>query len=294
MVANLVGGVLSFLPNLLGADSSYNSSEQYANSRALQQLDYNNTVKLMSLQNKYYRENYDINDKMYRDNLLFNNDIYKDNYKYLNLNGYSLMRQGLINAGYNPLLAVNASPVNGQLASTSYGNSYAPDMQANTSSSISSSRGHTDARSIGLQRMNDAQLRNTDANTALQVSQAQTEAFRQSNIASNTRLQNAESVLKSKEASWYDKKIASEILSNSQQANLFDSQSNAIRSKLQLEKDLLNSQVELNKFEKANKTANTVLGAVGVLGGTALGTFAGLKGRFNQAYKRSKVGFHSY
>lgn len=75
--------------------------------------------------------------------------LWRDNTKYLNEEGWKQMRQGLINADYNPLLAIGSSPATGSMPSAvategtnSVGFNMSPsaNMQANTARKISDSQ----------------------------------------------------------------------------------------------------------------------------------------------------------
>lgn len=121
------------------------------------------------------------------------NQYWRDNTAWFNQNGYSLMREGLESAGYNPLLALGREPVSGATVSGSV-------MDERSNASDFSMSGIP----LGT-RAFQAQLRNTNADTALK--NAQTEE----NI-SRSNLEITQEILENKRIPFQDKMIASEAL----------------------------------------------------------------------------------
>ena len=70
---------------------------------------------------------------------------WRDNTEWYNKNGYKFLREGLVNADYNPILAINKDPLNGQMPNaTANQPSISADMasgiQANTAKEMSKSQ----------------------------------------------------------------------------------------------------------------------------------------------------------
>lgn len=114
---------------------------------------------------------------------------WRDNTEWLNLNGWQQMRQGLINAGYNPLLAIGSSP------------SQAPMNTGQADSSISRSAdlvGYGNA--VGSTAFGKATIGNLNASTAQQqansiklLEEALTQENYRNNLDSDTALKNVQS-----------------------------------------------------------------------------------------------------
>lgn len=120
-------------------------------------------------------------------------DLWQRNTEWYNKNGYAYLREGLEKAGYNPLMALGASPLNGATVSGSV-----MDERSNASSFNSS------GIPLGKQAFM-AQMRNVNADTTLK--NAQTEE----NI-SRSNLENTQHILGSKEVPYKDKMLASTLL----------------------------------------------------------------------------------
>lgn len=84
---------------------------------------------------------------MSKELMKFQSDQWRGNTQWYNENGYKYLRQGLINADYNPILAIGAQPLNGAMPTAtateptkSYSYDGAAGMQANTARKISDSQ----------------------------------------------------------------------------------------------------------------------------------------------------------
>lgn len=77
----------------------------------------------------------------------FQSEQWRGNTQWFNENGYKFLRQGLINADYNPILAIGSQPLDGAMPNatateptTSFSYDGAAGMQANTARKISDSQ----------------------------------------------------------------------------------------------------------------------------------------------------------
>ncbi|QXN75184.1 DNA pilot protein [Microvirus mar37] len=107
----------------------------------------------------------------------------KDYTKWMNENGYSQMRTGLENAGYNPILALGASPASGSVG-------------------IANATEGTSAKGVTLNNL--ASIMNTTANTKLQEQQAETEFAKRVNLSADTGLKLADTMYKKGLIKWQD------------------------------------------------------------------------------------------
>lgn len=129
------------------------------------------SAALMALQNKYWKENT----------------------QWYNENGYKFLRTGLESAGYNPILALGASPLNGNM----------PSATADSSTSASIDMASSMQANIAKKQSN-ATISNIEANTA----KTNEEAITQQNIRRNY---DADTDLKMIQAIATDKKMPYEI-----------------------------------------------------------------------------------
>lgn len=116
-------------------------------------------------------------------------------------NYYTNARQSLESAGYNPMLA------------------YMNSIGGGSASAMATDGNEVGQRASAMQnllqnRVLGSQIANTNANTAKQIAEAQTESMRPALIESETRLNIAKEILTSKTASNYEKQLASQILLN--------------------------------------------------------------------------------
>ncbi len=121
-------------------------------------------------------------------------DRWRANTEWFNQNGYTQLRQGLENAGYNPLMALGATPMSGATVSGAV-----MDERSNASSF------NTQGLPLGVQAFK-AQMRNVNADTTLK--NAQTEE----NI-SRSNLETTQNILSDKEIPFKDRMLASTLLS---------------------------------------------------------------------------------
>lgn len=120
-------------------------------------------------------------------------DRWRSNTDWFNNYGYSQMRAGLERAGYNPLMALGATPMSGATVSGAV-----MDERSNASSF------NTSGVPLGVEAFR-AQMRNVNADTTLK--NAQTEE----NI-SRSNLENTQKILSDKEIPFKDRMLASTLL----------------------------------------------------------------------------------
>lgn len=147
----------------------------------------------------------------------YQSDQWRGNTQWFNENGYKFLRQGLINADYNPILAIGASPLSGEMPNAtaqqgteSFGFNATPsaNKQANTAEKIANS-------TISL----------NNANAQKASEEALTQGNYRANLDSQTALNNIETIWKNES--------------------------------MPLQLKMLETQVELNKYMSANYSANT-------------------------------------
>lgn len=134
------------------------------------------------------------------------------------LNQYNWQRQGLQNAGYNPMLAVqNPTGVNTSFS----GLNSAPDL-TNATNIVGN------AVALRQQRVNEAvassQVENQNADTQLKQNQSVTESARYWNVIADSYLKDAQKAFTDTQNFHYPRYIRSEIYKNLKQAELFANQ----------------------------------------------------------------------
>lgn len=121
---------------------------------------------------------------MSKELMRFQSDQWRGNTQWFNENGYKFLRQGLINADYNPILAIGAQPLNGAMPSataTEPTNSFSYDgaagMQANTARKISDSQisvNKATASKLAEEALTQANVRNNlDSQSVLNLLQSE-------------------------------------------------------------------------------------------------------------------------
>lgn len=153
---------------------------------------------------------------------------WRANTTWYNRNGYSLLREGLEKAGYNPLMALGREPLDGATVSGS----------AVTSSEKS--------RAIDLPqsiRQALSVVENTKADTALKF--AQTEE----NI-SRSQLENAQTVLQTKEIPFRDKQLALAVIQQNLQNDLIKSQMSNVNADTTLKR--MSSNLTSSEIKRIN------------------------------------------
>lgn len=143
--------------------------------------------------------------------------LWKDNTEWFNKKGYSMLRQGLIDADYNPLLAIGATPLSGEMPNAtatsgteSFGFNMSPsaNKQANTA-----------------EKMADSQISVNNA----QANKLSEEALSQLNYRNNL---DSQSALNNIQAIWENESLPYRIKA-------------------------LQTEIELHKYMSANYNANT-------------------------------------
>lgn len=129
------------------------------------------------------------NPAMSKDLMRYQSKQWRQNTEWFNKNGYDYLRQGLINADYNPILAIGSSPLNGEMP---------------TATAVDPTRSES-------ANMSATPSANMQANTARKVSESQIEvnkasadkiaeeALTQQNVRDNLDTQSALNLLKSEE-----------------------------------------------------------------------------------------------
>jgi hypothetical protein len=170
---------------------------------------------------------------------------YQKNTQWLNENGYSQLRKGLESANYNPLLAVGATPQQGAM----------PNAVAQRSNSWSFNKAAQDTANVAM-RQSDAQIDNLKANTANTYAQANTEAYKQENLASNTRLQTMQTIAMDKKLPYEIRQLATETMKNEIMAQNIQTQTAYIPYNARTNRISANA----NKHNAENKGYTTSIG----------------------------------
>lgn len=175
---------------------------------------------------------------------------WRSNTQWFNENGYKYLRKGLIDAGYNPLLALNSSPLNGAMPTatatdptSSMSVDNASTMQANTAREMSKSQ-------INL---NQATARKTDE-------EAITQKNVRDNLDADTRYKQAMEIATNSKLPWEIRQIAIDILKTESQIDL--NQANAAESRERTNyygKDAESRRIQANaaEFNAKNKGYTT-------------------------------------
>lgn len=170
-------------------------------------------------------------------------DQWRANTEWYNKNGYSYLKEGLMNAGYNPLMALGASPLNGATVSGA-----AMDERSNASSFNSS------GIPLGKQAYL-SQMRNVNADTALK--NAQTEE----NI-SRSNLENTQKILEDKRIPFQTKQLAIQTIGMELENIMKQTQMQNIKADTQLkgmQTNLTRSQIsEINQNIELLKKNNII------------------------------------
>lgn len=122
-----------------------------------------------------------------KDLMQFQSSQWRGNTKWYNLNGYKYLRQGLIDADYNPILAIGSSPLNGAMP-----NAAATDGTTSISGSASPS---ANVQASTAKKISESQIMVNKA-TANKLAE---EALTQDNIRNNLDSQSALNLLQSEE-----------------------------------------------------------------------------------------------
>lgn len=140
------------------------------------------------------------------------NELSKDYTQWLNTNAYSQQRTGLENAGYNPMLAVGASPMSGNISGGSAGlsSAQASDLSGSVTNAYRAFRLERDKTGAEVNQLK-ASEKATNASVSLIDEQAKTEQYRQKQMEADTALSNINKMLADKQVKWYDKEALMRI-----------------------------------------------------------------------------------
>lgn len=203
--------------------------------------------------------------------MAYQNQLAKDSFKWQNENGYKFMRKGLVDADYNPLLAIGASPIQGQMPNAiasgdSLSMDFASGKQANTAS-----------------RLADAQIGNIQANTAKTAEETLNQSYVRQNLQSNTQLQTAMAIATNEKLPYEIRKLAAEQVELQTRSNL-----NAVNAAY-VPYNAKSTRISANAAKKTAET-NATWTPIGVGSGIAAGLIGYGVGKVKSIFKRP-VGF---
>lgn len=140
--------------------------------------DINDSAKLMALQNWYW----------------------KNNTEWINKEGYKFLREGLVNADYNPILAINKDPMQGAMPNAT---ANAPTMSADMASGIQANV---------AKEMSQSQILSNKATAFKTEQEGITQKNVRDNLDSDTRYKNAMAIATNDKLPYEIRKLGMEIL----------------------------------------------------------------------------------
>lgn len=200
----------------------------------------------------------------------------KLNYDYSLLsarNLHSATREGLENAGYNPMLAVQNGTSGANSSFTSAGQSSAPDYLGGLSNAFE------------FQKLsNETKLADTQSN--LFNEQSKTEDSKRTNLEFQNAMLDVEKHLKDKDLDTYDRRFYSNLYEQMQRAENYRAQANV--AGYNAESARISAEAQKLQSETSSKWTPVGIGAglAAGVGGFALGKIPALK-----YLKKAKVGF---
>lgn len=178
--------------------------------------------------------------QLMRSQNLYQKDFAKWYLNNITKNQYHAERAGLERAGYNPMLAY----MNG---------SSGVPIPSTNASAVSGQESQAGSQGFGafLASMQTAsQIKNTNANTALQLEQSTTETFKQLNLSIDSSLKNIEKQLKEVDLKYSDKEhlLRQQQMLNDMKVSMMNALSNQVSSNAhQVEASVSNKTYKLNK-----------------------------------------------
>lgn len=143
-------------------------------------------------------------------------------------------RKGYVDAGYNPLLALgnNMSGMTPSATMTPTENNLASDVASGVNSAVA-------------MKQADAQIRNVNANSALQAEQAMTEQSKRTNYEFQNAMLDVQKHLADKDLSTYDRRFYSNLYEQFQRAENF--RANSAVSRMNAQTNIMNSVTNRNR-----------------------------------------------
>lgn len=209
----------------------------------------------------------------------FQSDSWRYNTKWYNLNGYDYLRQGLINADYNPILAIGSSPLNGAM----------PNATANEPTTTVSGQwnGAASSQAATAKKISESQIMVNKATASKVAEEALTQANVRSNLDSQALLNMLQSERIQKLLPYDVQKSIAEIAvldstSNLQNINSAYVPYNAISGRITANAAKQNAETNAT-WTPAKIAAGGLAGLIGALG---IGKF----GKFSKSFmKNSKT-----
>lgn len=185
----------------------------------------------------------------------------------------SATREGLVKAGYNPMLAVQNSTSGANSSWTSAGQASAPDYLGALSNAFE------------LQRVKN-ETAQTESTVGLQSEQSKTEQSKRTNLEFQNAMLDVEKHLKQKDLDTYDRRFYSELYEQMQRAENYRAQANV--QSYNAESARISANAQKLQSETSSKWTPVGIGAglAAGIGGFALGKIPALK-----YLKKAKVGF---
>lgn len=161
-------------------------------------------------------------------------------------NAPSASREGFVNAGYNPLLALGSGQSGFSASSSGVGADLTSGLEQGVNSAIA-------------MKQNKAQIDNINADTALKNNQGETEKARRIQMEFQNAMTDVETHLKQKDLSTYEKRFYSNLYEQMQRAenyraNSAVAQMNAETNRMNANTSRLNYRLDKNNSAVTNAT----------------------------------------
>lgn len=212
----------------------------------------------------------------------FQSDQWRSNTEWFNKNGYKYLRDGLIAADYNPILAIGSSPLDGTMP-----NATAVD---GTRSSSFNYDGAATAQASTARKLSDSQIL-VNKNTADKIAE---ETKTQENVRNNLDSQSLLNLLQSEEIRrllpFKERKLLADILVADSTARLNNTTAEYIPQDSESKRIVANANSKNAETNAQWTPAKVVAGALGGLSGYALGKF----GKFKKLGGVKKLGKNGY
>lgn len=148
----------------------------------------------------------------------------------------SASREGFVNAGYNPLLALGASNTGFSASSNGIGADFSTGISNGVSSALQASQ-------------NSATVKNLKADTNLKDQQAQTESAKRVQMDFQNAMTDVETHLRKKDLSTYDRRFYSNLYEQMQRAENY--RANSAVSQMNAETNRMNAKTSAKQAETA-------------------------------------------
>lgn len=155
-------------------------------------------------------------------------------------NAPSASREGFVNAGYNPLMALGSSQAGFSASSSGVGADLTSGLEQGVSSAIA-------------MKQNKAQINNINADTALKNNQGETEKARRVQMEFQNAMTDVETHLRQKDLSTYEKRFYSNLYEQMQRAENY--RANSAVAQMNAETNRMNARTQKYSAESERMNA---------------------------------------